>query len=105
MTKKIYVLDTSVYLTDANSIHSFENNDIVIPLKVLEEIDKHKKRQDGVGANARPTIRLLDEYRGKGSLEKGVRIEKGKGIVKVAKSATNLPPDLDPRIPAHQILS
>ena len=39
MAKKTYVLDTSVYLTDANAIHSFDNNDIVIPLKVLEETE------------------------------------------------------------------
>ena len=58
--KKIYVLDTSVYLTDANSIASFGTNDVVIPLKVLEEIDKHKKRQDSVGSNARKIIRKLD---------------------------------------------
>ena len=51
--KKIYVIDTSVYLTDAQAIYQFGNNDIVIPLKVLEEIDKHKKRQDGVGSHAR----------------------------------------------------
>ena len=44
--KKIYVLDTSVYLTDADSIAAFGINDVVIPLKVLEEIDKHKKRVD-----------------------------------------------------------
>ena len=42
MAKKNYVLDTSVYLTDANSIFEFGNNDIFIPLKVLEEIDNHK---------------------------------------------------------------
>ena len=58
--KKTFILDTSVYLTDADSINAFKNNDIVIPLKVLEEIDKHKKRQDGVGLNARKTIRTLD---------------------------------------------
>ena len=58
--KKTYVLDTNVFLTDAKSIFSFNNNDIVIPLKVLEEIDKHKKRQDGVGLNARASIRILD---------------------------------------------
>ena len=74
MAKKIYVLDTGVYLTDANCIHSFNNNDIVIPLKVLEEIDKHKKRQDSVGAQARAIIRNLDRLRSKGSLSKGVRI-------------------------------
>ena len=43
MAKKIYVLDTSVYLTDSNSFLSYGNNDIIIPLKVLEEIDNHKK--------------------------------------------------------------
>ncbi len=43
MAKKNYVLDTSVYLTDAGSIYKFENHDIFIPLKVLEEVDGHKK--------------------------------------------------------------
>ena len=52
MAKKTYVLDTNVYLTDAESILSFANNDILIPLKVLDEIDKHKKRQDTVGMQA-----------------------------------------------------
>ena len=37
--KKIYVLDTNVYLTDPNAIYSFGNNDVVVPLKVLEEIE------------------------------------------------------------------
>ena len=62
MAKKTYVLDTNVYLSDPTAFKNFGRNDVVIPLKVLEEIDKHKKRQDGVGANARHTIRLLDEY-------------------------------------------
>jgi len=81
--KKTYVLDTNVFLTNAKSIFSFNNNDIVIPLKVLEEIDKHKKRQDGVGLNARVTIRTLDQLREKGNLHKGVRLSKGKGILSV----------------------
>jgi len=42
MAKKTYVLDTSVCLTDANCIYQYQNNDIVLPLKVLEEIDGHK---------------------------------------------------------------
>ena len=42
MAKKNYVLDTSVYLTDADALFKFDNHDIFIPLKVLEEIDKHK---------------------------------------------------------------
>ena len=72
MAKKTYVLDTSVLLTDFDSINKFENNDIVIPLKVLEEVDRHKKRQDSVGSNARSFIRILDSLREKGSLEKDV---------------------------------
>ena len=81
--KKTYVLDTNVFLTNSKSIFEFQNNDIIIPLKVLDEIDKHKKRQDGVGLNARSIIRILDNLRSKGNLHKGVRIAKGKGILSV----------------------
>jgi PhoH-like ATPase len=109
MAKKNYLLDTSVYLTDANSIFEFGNNDIFIPLKVLEEIDKHKKRQDSAGANARRIIRTLDELRIAGDLQKGVRLGKGKGLVKVMSytclSGSIFPPDLDIRIPDHAILA
>ena len=83
MAKKTYVLDTNVYLTDAESLMSFSNNDILVPLKVLDEIDKHKKRQDVVGLQARNTIRTLDNLRTKGNLFKGVRLDKGKGIIKI----------------------
>ena len=109
MAKKNYVLDTSVYLTDADAIYKFDNHDIFIPLKVLEEIDKHKKRQDMVGVNARRIIRTLDELRQKGSLEKGIRIDKGKGILKVlsydALKDSVFPADLDLRIPDHVIIA
>jgi PhoH-like ATPase len=81
--KKIYMLDTNVLLTSANSLFSFKNNDIIIPLKVIEEIDKHKKRQDGVGVNARNTIRVLDSLREKGNLHKGVRLGRGMGILSI----------------------
>ena len=63
MAKKIYVLDTSVYLTDYKSIFSYGNNDIYVPLIVLEELDQNKKRPNGVGANARGIIRTLDDLR------------------------------------------
>ena len=68
MKIKNYILDTSVYLTDYNSIYSFGKSNIYIPFKVLEEIDKHKKRQDSVGHNARSIIRVFDELRDTGSL-------------------------------------
>ena len=61
MAKKNYVIDTSVCLTDADCILRFQNNDVFIPLKVLEEIDKHKKRQDSVGFNARKIIKHFEK--------------------------------------------
>tara|TARA_R110000824_G_scaffold2936_10_gene13421 strand:- start:38944 stop:40251 length:1308 start_codon:yes stop_codon:yes gene_type:complete len=81
--KKTYILDTNVFLTSANSVFEFKNNDIIVPLKVLDEIDKHKKRQDGVGLNARNIIRILDDLRSKGNLHKGARMGRGKGILSV----------------------
>jgi PhoH-like ATPase len=76
---------------------------------VLEEIDKHKKRQDSVGANARKIIRTLDELRLKGSLYKGVRIDKGKGLLRVLSyevlKSVVFPADLDLKIPDHIILA
>tara|TARA_Y100000593_G_scaffold8428_1_gene15532 strand:- start:2128 stop:3441 length:1314 start_codon:yes stop_codon:yes gene_type:complete len=106
MAKKTYVFDTSVCLTDYNSIRSFDNNDVVIPLKVLDEIDGNKKRQDGAGTNARRIIKLLDSFRSKGSLQKGVRIEKGKGIIFVRNyDPSILPSDLDLACPDNQIVA
>ncbi len=105
MAKKIYVIDTSVCLTDAGSITSFGNNDIVLPLKVLEEIDNHKKRQDSVGVNARETIRKLDGLREKGSLYKGIRLAKGKGLIYVKLcNKDSIPEDLDLTVPDNEII-
>jgi len=107
--KKNYVLDTSVFLTDADAIYKFDNHDIFVPLKVLEEIDKHKKRQDSVGINARKIIRTFDDLRESGNLYKGVRISKGKGLLKVMSygclQEAFFPPDLDIRIPDHTIIA
>jgi PhoH-like ATPase len=106
MAKKIYVLDTSVCLTDFNAITSFANNDILIPLKVLEEVDNHKQRQDGVGVNARGFIRLLDSLREKGSLIKGVRLGKGKGLLSVCDYKSScVPESFDLSVPDNQIIA
>jgi len=107
--KKIYVLDTSVYLTNAECIYAFKNNDIHVPLKVFEEIDKHKKRQDAVGAQARKIIRIWDDLRTTGSLDKGVRIRKGLGIIKSISASgilpEDLPTDLDSKVADHLIIA
>jgi len=105
MAKKTYVLDTSVCLTDSNCIYSFANHDIVLPLKVLEEIDNHKKRQDSVGVHARGVIRKLDSLRENGSLYKGTRLAKGKGMlyVKLCKKE-NVLIDINLNIPDNEII-
>lgn len=106
MAKKLYIIDTSVCLADASCLYKYQNNDIVIPLKVLEEIDKHKKRQDSVGSNARHIIRTFDLLRSKGNLQKGVRIEKGKGILRVSGGESSLlPDDMDKKVADHIIIS
>jgi PhoH-like ATPase len=101
MAKRNLVIDTSVFLSDATCIFKFGNADIFIAFKVLEEIDKHKKRQDSVGYNARKIIKILDEFRAKGCLSKGVRIGKGKGVLKVEEGRLNLPEGLSMDIPDH----
>ena len=106
MTKKIYVIDTSVYLTDFSSLRAFKDNDIVIPFKVLEEIDKHKKRQDAVGSNARSIIRALDELREIGSLHNGVPMGEGYGTVTARSYDPQLIPlDWDAEDPDNQIIA
>ncbi len=107
--KKIYVLYTSVYLTNADAIYAFKTHDIYVPLKVFEEIDKHKKRQDLVGAQARKIIRIWDELRDKGSLKEGVLIREGLGLIRSVSASDidrdDLPPDLDIKIPDHLIIA
>ena len=88
MTKTL-ILDTNVYLTEAQALFSFGRSNIAIPTIVLDEIDKHKHRQDTAGLNARSMNRLLDKLRLKGSLFTGVPLGKGKGKVFAAQ--------LDPR--------
>ena len=76
---KNYVLDTNVLLYDPSSIFKFEDNNIYIPLIVLEEIDSFKKRMDNVGHNAREIARTLDELSIQNKLNEGVEINDGKG--------------------------
>ena len=73
--KKVFVLDTNVVLHDPRAIFAFEDNDVVIPIVVIEELDKFKKAIDEIGRNARQVSRILDEYRQKGKLSQGVSSE------------------------------
>jgi PhoH-like ATPase len=58
---KTFVLDTNVLLSDSNAMFSFKEHDVVLPMIVLEELDRHKDRQDEVGRHARETSRKLTE--------------------------------------------
>jgi len=93
--KKTFVLDTNVLLYDAGCLLSFTDNNIIIPLIVLEELDGHKKRPDEVGRNARQSIRNLDELRSQGSLQKGVVLESGGSIKIVSPTDLKSTPDFE----------
>lgn len=75
--EKLFVLDTSVLLQDPNSLYAFEENELVIPAVVLEEIDSKKRQADELGRNARQIARTLDSLRMKGKLDKGVDLGNG----------------------------
>jgi PhoH-like ATPase len=81
--KKVFVLDTSVLVHDPQALKVFQDNDIVIPLAVVEEIDSHKKRQDEVGRNARWVSAFLDKLRARGHLDAGVSLGVDLGSIRV----------------------
>ena len=92
---KTYVLDTNVLIQAPDALRCFEDNQVVLPLAVLEELDNLKKAEGERGANARAAIRLLERLRGAGDLTKGVELENG-GSLRVEKNFIDvkLPEDL-----------
>ncbi|MFZ9028574.1 MAG: PhoH family protein [Crocinitomicaceae bacterium] len=85
--KKIFVLDTSVLLHDHQSIQNFQNNDIAIPITVLEELDKFKIGNDTKNFSAREVIRFIDKLSGQNSLQDWIPLGRGKGKFKVILDA------------------
>lgn len=103
-SKKTYVLDTNVLMSDPESLFSFEEHDVIVPMIVLEELDRHKSRNDEVGRNVRQVTRTLDGLREKGSLLEGVRLKDG-GTLRVGRmSSTMTEPGLDPNKPDNLII-
>ncbi|MBO8176375.1 MAG: PhoH family protein [Bacillus sp. (in: Bacteria)] len=74
---KIYVLDTNVLLQDPYAIFSFEDNEIVIPAVVLEEVDSKKRYMDEIGRNARQVSKLIDGLRQNGKLHEKIPLHNG----------------------------
>ena len=104
-----YVLDTCVLLADPNSVLRFDEHDVVLPLVVVEELDRKKTRMDEVGANARSAIRLLEELGASspGGLRDPVTLPGG-GTLRIELNSVfsdKLPSVLDPLTPDHRILS
>lgn len=104
--KKNYVLDTNVLIHDPSSIYNFEDNNIILPIYVIEEIDKLKRAEGERGRSARVTARTLDELRSQGSLFKGVELPKGGTLrVEIKGDYKNLPSFLQKDLMDNRILA
>ena len=90
--KKTFILDTNVLLHDVNCLHAFEDNDIIIPMAVIEELDTFKNEADTRGKNARMVSRTLDEMRTQGKLNEGVKLPTG-GTLKIELDKPNSLPE------------
>jgi PhoH-like ATPase len=80
--KKTFVLDTNVLLHDPKAIFKFKDNNIILPITIVEELDRFKKLSEMTGRNARQVSRTLDELRTKGRLTEGIALDNG-GVLKV----------------------
>ena len=80
--RKTFVLDTNVLLHNPHSLESFSDNRVVIPMAVIEELDKFKTHNDELGRNARQVIRRIDTLRTEGSLRDGVPLPGG-GVLQI----------------------
>jgi PhoH-like ATPase len=90
MARKNLVLDTNVLLHDPRAIYNFEDNHVIIPIYVIEEIDSIKKELSERGRNAREVARQLDSFRSQGRLSEGVKLEAG-GMLRVALGTRPMP--------------
>jgi PhoH-like ATPase len=88
--KKTFVLDTNVLLHDPSALFAFADNDVVIPIYVIEEIDTFKKDLSELGRNARQIARNLDALRSEGCLSHKVELPQG-GFLQVALNTQPLP--------------
>jgi PhoH-like ATPase len=90
---KTFVIDTNVFIHRPEAIFSFRDNEVVIPVWVLEELDNLKKDRDERGRNAREIIRLLDEISRHGNLQEGVKMDNG-CLVRVELGQRGAPEEL-----------
>ncbi len=105
---KTFVLDTNVLLHDPFALFRFQENSIIIPITVIEEVDRFKKDMNETGRNARQVSRYLDDLRTKGSLSSGIGLESG-GTIRVAlfdeEIRRLIPPELSEQRADNRILA
>ncbi|HBB69832.1 MAG TPA: phosphate starvation-inducible protein PhoH [Geobacter sulfurreducens] len=102
---KYFVLDTNVLLHNPESINSFGDNYVVLPMTVIEELDNFKRVNDELGRSARQVIRQLDRLRSQGTLKDGVALSNG-GVLKISLEEKSIPGSfLDMAIPDNRILA
>ncbi len=107
-TAKLFVLDTNVILHDAGSLRNFEENDVAIPITVLEELDRFKRGSDDINFQAREFLRRLDDVTGDILSPTGAPLGEGRGNIRVV-----IPETYDDRVrtmfltdtPDHRILN
>jgi len=108
-SKKIFVLDTSVILYNHNAINEFDDNDVAIPITVLEELDNFKKGNTTKNFEAREFIRFLDSISGKTTMKNWRRLngpEKGKfKVIMNEQSKLDARQVFDDNKPDHRILN
>jgi PhoH-like ATPase len=103
--RKYFVLDTNVLLHNPESINSFEDNFVILPMTVIEELDNFKRHNDELGRSARHVIRQLDQLRAKGSLKDGVKMENG-GTLSIVVEKKDMPGTfMDMSVPDNRILA
>ncbi len=103
-TTKHFVLDTNVLLHNSSALYMFDDNEVVIPFTVLEELDKFKSQNDDIGRSAREVIRQLDKLRAKGQLAQGVKWNGHGGRIRVEFSSEDRPAWISEDKPDNRII-
>lgn len=107
-TKKIFIIDTNVLLHDYRCIYNFQDNDLVIPIVVLEELDKFKKGNDLINYHAREFTRELDKISGDQLFNGGLKLGKGLGKLSI-ETGKPFPAEMcesfPEKTPDHRILA
>ncbi|MDX9801863.1 MAG: PhoH family protein [Spirochaetia bacterium] len=102
--RKVFVIDTNVFVHKSDAILSFRDSDVIIPLSVLEELDKLKSFSDERGRNARHAVRLLDSISKHGDLSKGIKIDNGVIIKVFVEEPEDFPSSLIREKPDNKII-